>query len=84
VNVAYDSGRKQLVPGFTNRKDVAALQTVIGMRGGLCTRYASQQLSADNSVVCAYHALDLPQHVQWSPRFWHELGIARQFRWQGA
>src|ERR1700692_839471 len=30
-------------------------------------------LSADNSVVCAYHALDLPQHVQWSPGFWQNL-----------
>jgi hypothetical protein len=27
VNVAYDSGRKQLVSGFTNRKDVASLES---------------------------------------------------------
>jgi hypothetical protein len=28
ASVAFDSGRKQLVPGFTNRKDVASLESV--------------------------------------------------------
>jgi hypothetical protein len=35
VSVAYDSGRKQLVSGFTNRKDegCVAKQSANGMRG---------------------------------------------------
>jgi hypothetical protein len=28
ASVAYDSRRKQLVPGFTNRKDVASVEIV--------------------------------------------------------